>query len=278
MLRFTRPLTAVALALGVATSAPAQSLDTVVATVGETEITLGEMLIARLQLPQQYQQIPEDALYEGVLNQLIQQQVLADSLDASPKRLELAIANETRSLRAGEAVEAIGAAEATEDAIRAAYEEQFGTPSGEIEYHARHILVETKEEAEELVALLDGGADFAETAKEHSTGPSGPSGGDLGWFGAGMMVPEFEEAVMALEPGHVSDPVETQFGWHVILLEESREKPAPTLEDVRLEIEGELVRKAVEARIAELEAGAEITRVDGIDPAGISQFELLEQE
>ena len=122
---------------------------------------------------------------------------------------------------------------ASDDEIAEAYEEQVASvPS--MEYKARHILVETQSEAQDLVTELKDGADFAELAKTNSTGPSGPNGGDLGWFSPNQMVPPFSQAVMALEDGAFSEaPVQTQFGWHVILREESRAKNPPTLESMR---------------------------------------------
>lgn len=105
------------------------------------------------------------------------------------------------------------------------------------QYKARHILVETQGEAAEIIKLLDGGADFVELATARSSGPSGPNGGELGWFSPDQMVPPFSDAVAKLEDGdYTKEPVQTQFGWHVILREESRATEAPTLESARTEI------------------------------------------
>jgi peptidyl-prolyl cis-trans isomerase C len=123
--------------------------------------------------------------------------------------------------------------QATEEEMRAMYDEQvqLAPPT---EFKARHILVATQGEAVELIAKLDGGADFAELAMENSTGPSGPSGGDLGWFPPERMVAEFSQAVQALADGaYTKTPVQTQFGWHVILREDSRESTPPPFESVR---------------------------------------------
>lgn len=277
---FARTLAGAALAvcLSMQVAAEDAKLDTVVATVGETEITLGEMLVARTQLPPQFQQIPAEQLFEGVLTQLIQQQLLSDSLSAEPPRIELAIRQEARALRAGEAVNALATSKVTEEAVQAAYDQIAADLQTGTEYHAAHILVETEDEAKTILEELLAGADFAETAKEKSTGPSGPSGGDLGWFGAGMMVPEFEEATVALDKGELSDPVQTQFGWHIIKLLDTRDESIPTLEELRGEIESELLREAIDVRIAELESSAEVTRVEGIDPAMMGQTELLDAE
>jgi peptidyl-prolyl cis-trans isomerase C len=122
-----------------------------------------------------------------------------------------------------------------EEALRAEYEVRHGEPM--IEYHARHILVETADEARELIAQLDAGADFQALAREHSTGPSGPDGGDLGWFGPDQMVESFSRAVADMEAGsHSEAPVETRFGWHVIRLEDTRESSPPAFEEVRDEL------------------------------------------
>ena len=122
---------------------------------------------------------------------------------------------------------------ATDAEILAEYETQL-EQSSDKQYKARHILVESQSEAQDLVDQLDEGADFQALAKEHSTGPSGPNGGDLGWFAPDQMVKPFADAVVALEDSEYSKaPVQTQFGWHVILREESRENEPPTLESVR---------------------------------------------
>ena len=123
--------------------------------------------------------------------------------------------------------------QATEEEMRAIYDEQVKL-APPLEFKARHILVETQGEAVALIEQLDGGADFAELAKENSTGPSGPSGGDLGWFPPERMVVEFSQAVQALADGaYTKTPVQTQFGWHVILREDSRESTPPPFESVR---------------------------------------------
>jgi len=147
-----------------------------------------------------------------------------------------------------------------------------------VEFNASHILVETEEEAQALIEALDGGADFAELAQEKSTGPSGPNGGQLGWFGPGMMVPEFENAVAGMEPGEVSAPVQTQFGWHVIKLNETRDQDIPELDEVRAELEAMVRNAAVEAEVDRLTGEADISRTEvEVDPALIRQTDLLEE-
>ena len=122
---------------------------------------------------------------------------------------------------------------ATDAEILEAYEAQL-EQSSDLQYKARHILVPTQAEAQDLIDQLGEGADFQALAKEHSTGPSGPNGGDLGWFAPEQMVKPFADAVVGLEDGAFSpQPVQTQFGWHVILREDSRENEPPTLESVK---------------------------------------------
>jgi len=141
---------------------------------------------------------------------------------------------------------------ASDAEILAAYNEQVKA-NPPIEYKARHILVETQGEAQSLVTELDAGADFEALAKEKSTGPSGPNGGDLGWFGPGQMVAPFSAAVAELENGeYTKTPVQTQFGWHVILREDSRESTPPTLESVRDVVRQQVEQQKLQAYLAEL--------------------------
>jgi len=269
-------VTAAALAVA-APAVQAQDADTVVATVNGTDITLGHMILAHAGLPEQYLQLPDDVLWEGILDQLVQQTLLAENGGGEmSKRLVLALQNEERALRAAEAVEDIVTAAATESAVQAAYEQLYAEGGG-TEMNAAHILVETEEAAAALAAEARGGADFAVLARENSTGPSGPNGGDLGWFSQGMMVAPFEEALMKMEVGEVSDPVQTEFGWHVILLKDTRMADAPPLEDVRAEIEEAIQREAVESRIAALVNGAEVTRTEAqaIDTSLIRSLDLI---
>ena len=185
-LTFLAPL-AVALTLAVPVFAQdAVTKDTVVATVNGTDITLGNMIVARAILPEQYQSLPDEVLFNGILDQLVQQQALADSFEGElPARVTLSIENETRSLTAGEVVEQMMGASVSDSDLQAAYDEQYGSVEPEQEFNASHILVETKEEADAIKAELDGGADFAAMAREKSTGPSGPGGGTKQHRGCG---------------------------------------------------------------------------------------------
>lgn len=251
----------------------------VLATVNGTEITLGHVIAVRADLPPQYDQFPAALLFQGILDQLIQQTLLMQSSDGELSRQsEILLENERRAVIAGQQIARLMQEGVDESALMAAYEEQYPDDSDETEYRASHILVETQEEAQALVEELEGGAEFAALAREHSTGPSGSAGGDLGWFGEGDMVQDFFDAVVALEPGGVSDPVQTEFGWHVITLTETRAKERPEFETVRGELVDQLQQSALEAHVGKLADAAEIDRADtsGLDPETINDTTLLE--
>lgn len=276
-------LSASAFALMLALPVQAQetlNADSVVATVNGTDITLGHMLMVRSSLPQQYQELPDEVLWDGILDQIVQQTVLSQQdTDEENRRIQLALENERRALLAAQVIEGLVAEGVTDEAIQQAYEEQYAESDSGVEFNASHILVETEEEAATIVEQLNDGADFAEVASEKSTGPSGPNGGELGWFGAGMMVPEFEAAVQDMEVGEISEPVQTQFGWHVITLNETRDKAAPALEEVREEIETELSQDVVASKIQELTSNADVTRTakEEVDTSVLSNLDLLEE-
>ncbi len=135
--------------------------------------------------------------------------------------------------------------------------------AAEQEVHARHILVATEEEAKEIEAELKKGADFATLAKEKSKDPSGAAnGGDLGYFTKDQMVPEFAEAAFKLDKGQISDPVHTQFGWHIIKVEDKRTKPTPTFEEVKPQLDNYVARRAQEELVDNLRKSAKIERLD----------------
>ena len=256
------------------------SADTVVASVNGTEITVGHMILVRESLPEQYRNLPNEQLFDGILEQLIQQTLLADLIgDNDSREIQLTLENDRRLMKASQAVEELSAQAIGEDEIAASYDDRYADADMGMEYDASHILVETEEAAVNLIDKLQAGADFVELAKEFSTGPSGPGGGALGWFGLGMMVPPFEAAVVAMEKGAISSPVKTDFGWHVIKLNDTRAISAPALDQVRGEIIAELQRMAIERRIDELRQQATISRtpVEDIGVEVISQSELMSE-
>ena len=279
LLRFPLLLAVLALTAGsgAARAQETATADTVVATVDGVEITAGHLLMMRSQLPQQYQTLPDEALFTGLLEQAVQQQLLAGEATELDRTSQLLLDNQDRNLRANAEVTRLFDSELTEDAIQAAYDARYAAVEPGTEYNAAHILVETREAAVEIKAELDAGADFAELARSKSIDPSRGNGGELGWFGAGMMVPPFEQAVTALEPGAVSEPVETQFGWHVIRLIETRTATIPPLEEVRDDIVNELQASLLAERLDALTAEADVVRrgADEIAPGFLSNPDLL---
>ncbi|WP_293447295.1 peptidylprolyl isomerase [Planktotalea sp.] len=281
MLKRTQFLATVAFAATLAMPSYAETgADAVVATVNGIDITMGHMIVVRSGLPDQYRDLPDEVLFKGILDQIIQQTVLAQAAgDRIPGRVRLALENEQRSLMAAEHMDSVLADAVTRASVKAAYEAKYANAAPEKEFDASHILVETEEEAKALVATLEGGADFADLAKEKSTGPSGPRGGALGWFGKGQMVPEFEKAVARMDDGAISAPIKTQFGWHVIKLNASRSMDAPEMEDVREELEQEVRMQIVDKYISELTNSATISRAPAadIDVSQLKDISLLEK-
>jgi peptidyl-prolyl cis-trans isomerase C len=256
---------------------PEGGADAVVAVVNGTEITLGHMIVLRANLPAQYQTLPDDVLFNGILEQLIQQEALSKSVEGNiSKRDLLAMENDRRGYLSGVALGSVVQGAITDARLQAAYDVRFADEADRKEYNAAHILVPTEDAAKGLKAEIDAGADFAELAKQHSTDGAAANGGDLGWFGAGMMVAPFQDAVFAMEVGSVSDPVQTQFGWHLIQLKETRIAAAPPLDEIRDQLASEIEQVVVEEHISEITKSATITRPgEAFDPALLRDQTLL---
>ncbi len=257
----------------------AVSADTVVARVGDNEITLGHIIAAIPALTEQEQQLPDGILLEGMIERLVQQEAVASAATEVTKVVRLSVENERRSLIAADVVNRLAAeVEVTEEGIKAAYDARFADFTPDPEYRPSHILVATEEEAQAVLEELRAGADFAELAKEKSTGPTGPNGGDLGWTHLGRTVPPFEAAMVALEVGEISEPVQTQFGWHVLKLNDIRQPGVPALEQIRGEIEAEVWQLNLRNAIDEIVGAVEIERPDvsAIDPSVVRDLSLIQ--
>ncbi|AJD53709.1 MULTISPECIES: peptidylprolyl isomerase [Thalassospira] len=242
-------------------AAPAE--DQVLATVNGEEILESEVRATQQGLPQQYRQLPFEMLKPMLVDREINQRLLMlagqDAGLADDEEVKNQLAALERRLVAETYLERAIAEKVTDDAIKAHYDEFIKTNEPEPQVHARHILLENEDDAKAVIAELDDGADFVELAKEKSTGPSGPNGGDLGFFNKGDMVAPFAEAAFAMEPGTYSkEPVQTQFGWHVILVEEKKDGVQPTLEEIRQQMEAEVTQQAVQDLIEELRSDAEV--------------------
>ncbi len=229
-------------------TAPSYSVDSALAVVDGVTLTLGELIAIRRELPDQYQTLPDEVLFDGIVEQLIDQMLLAQAAKAAGLARHPAIAmnllNQQRAILADAFLRNEVTARVTPEAVEALYQELYLDSEPKQEVRAGHILVETEEIASELKAQLDAGADFAALAAEHGTDGTASRGGDLGWFLHSDMVPEFADAAFAMEPGAISDPVKTAFGWHLIKLDERRDRQPPVLEEVREELMGELIQQA----------------------------------
>lgn len=268
-----------ATALPFAARAQDKGADTVVATVNGAPITLGQMIVMKQAASQdpQMAEMGDGALYQIMLDQLIQQTAVAGAgKENAGVRAQLEL--QRRNTLAAAAIAEVVKDQPTDQDIQAAYDGLFASQAPATEYSAAHILVDTEEKARDIKAQLDGGADFGTLAEQNSTGPSGPNKGDLGWFSADQMVKPFADAVSAMEKGQISDPVQTEFGWHVIKLNDTRLREAPPLDQVRDQISQMVLRDKVQAEIARLTAEAKVEKVEGIDPALMNRTELLEAE
>jgi peptidyl-prolyl cis-trans isomerase C len=239
----------------------------VVARVNDQEIRLSDLAEAAESLPEQYRAMPQNVLFPLLTDQLIDRAAVAalarkQGLDRDPAVLrqvaratESALENALMSRDIGPTI--------SEDAIRARYDRDIAGKPGEAEVHARHILVATEADAVKVLAELKAGGDFATIAKARSSDPGAANGGDLGFFKKGDMVPEFAEVAFALKPGETSTkPVKTQFGWHVIKVEERRDAPAASFEQSHDELRQKMIQEGVQKVVAQARAEAKVERMN----------------
>ncbi|MEP1205730.1 MAG: peptidylprolyl isomerase [Rhizobiaceae bacterium] len=229
--------TALMLASGLSASALAQD-SKILAKVGDRDITAADVDQAAKDMAQQFQNFPEAERRARVLDSLIDFNTLAllaeqaGMADDPELKRRLALLR-SRALHNDYFLKNIQPT-ITDEMVKARFETELAKITPEQQVKARHILVKTADEAKVIIKELEGGADFAEVAKAKSTGPSGPKGGDLGTFGKGQMVPAFEAAAFALEKGAFSkEPVQTQFGFHIIKVEDKIDQPLPTFEQLQ---------------------------------------------
>src|SRR6185369_3604007 len=224
----------------------AEDANPVMAKVNGAEIRKSDVALAQEELGPSLAQMDPASRDDNVLSFLIDMKIVAKAAedkkvqDSEEFKKRMAFARNRLlmdSLLASE-----GKAASTDDAMKKVYEEASKQISGEQEVHARHILVETEDEAKAIEEELKKGADFAELAKKKSKDPGSSDGGDLGFFTKEQMVPEFSTVAFTLEPGKISDPVKSQFGWHVIKVEEKRNRQAPPFEQVKGQIETYVTR------------------------------------
>jgi len=274
-LAFAAGLTLAATFGTVAPAMAQQGVDpaTVVATVNGHDITLADVEAIRTRDPQ-LGQVPLAMLYDSLVNHLVEGQLIVDKAKAEgfsdnpdvAERLNAVRDEIIRSVFLTKLVEEA----ATDEALEAKYEDYKAANPPQEEVKASHILVETEEKARELIAKLEDGADFAELAKAESTGPSAPNGGDLGYFQReGQMVEPFAKAAFELDAGaYTKEPVQTQFGWHVIMVTDRRMAEPPTLDSLRNQLTSEIAQDSIGTLVEELRESADIetTPLDDIVP------------
>ena len=261
-------------------AAPAAAADPVVIKINGSDIHRSEVVAIQRSLGQQAASMPLEQFYQRIQERLIVSKLLGDAakaakLDADPEvKADVAKAQDELKAQLAKAQEQIvtkvfvshlEAKAATDAAVKALYDKNFKDKPGEPEVHARHILVDSEDEAKAIIADLDKGGDFGKIADEKSKDKGG-NGGDLGWFTKDKMVPEFSTAAFKLAKGeYTKAPVKSQFGWHVIQVEDTRVAPPQTFDEVKDKLKAELGNEAVEAKIKELQGKAkiEVFQVDG---------------
>jgi len=273
----TRPLVRVlgAFALAAFLVAPAvvkaQDTDPVVARVNGVEIHQSDLALAEDEVGASMPQMAPEQKREYLITYLSDVVILAQAAEkqniGDRDDVKHRLTFERNKVLMETLLQDTGKAALTDDAMHKVYDEAVKQMPPEEEVHARHILVPTEAEAKDIEAELKKGADFASLAKEKSKDPGAADGGDLGYFTKDQMVPEFSEAAFKLDKGQISDPVHTQFGWHIIKVEDKRTKPTPTFDQVRGQIENFVAHKAQAEFVDNLRKSATIERLDKPAPA-----------
>ncbi|MCA0278666.1 MAG: peptidylprolyl isomerase [Proteobacteria bacterium] len=252
-----------------APAAAAVDPNAVVATVNGQPITEADITLAEGDLGAQFGRLPPEQRRAAALSSIIEIRLMAaqavtEGLDKAPE-FQRQMAFLTQRALHGELVDKDVAGKITDEEIRARYDKEIAAQTPVNEVHARHILVKTKEEADAIIKKLDGGEDFQKLANENTTDPSGKtSGGDLGFFGPGQMVPEFEKAAFALEIGaYTKEPVQSQFGWHIIKVEDKRTQQPPAFEAVKEQVKSLVIREKYVELVKKVRGEA---KVDVTDP------------
>ena len=236
--------------------------DPVVARVNGAEIRQSDLNMAEEDVGNQVAQMAPDAKREYLINFLADMMLVAKAAEAKKMQDSADFKRKLNLARTKLLMEQFLQAEAktavTETAMRKVYDEAVGQMSKEPEVRARHILVETEDEAKAVLAELKKGADFAELAKSRSKDPGSADGGDLGYFTKDQMVPEFSEVAFKLDKGQLSDPVKSQFGWHVIKVEDKRAKQPPAFDEVKDQAKQAVIRDKYFALVKSLRAAAKV--------------------
>ena len=251
--------------------AASSAADPVVARVNGVDIRQSDIAMAEDDLGPELQQAPPPIKREQVIAYLSDVIIVSQAADAkkladSPE-FKQRLAFLRNKLLMGAQLQAEGKAALTDEALHKIYDENVKPMAAEEEVRARHILVESEDEAKAIVEEIKKGGDFATLAKEKSKDPGASDGGDLGYFTKEQMVPEFSEVAFKMFPGQVSNPVKSQFGWHIIKLEDKRQRPVPEFDKIKPQIEAFVARKAQTEFVTKLRQSAKVERLDKTEAA-----------
>jgi peptidyl-prolyl cis-trans isomerase C len=234
--------------------------DVVVAKVGDEEIHLSDLSEAAQTLPDEVRSMPPQVLFPMLLDQMVDREALVIQAKkdgfANDPQVKRAISRATDQVLQNAVLSKEIAPSVTDAALKAKYDAEIANKPGEEEVHARHILVDNEDQAKKLIDQLNKGGDFAALAKANSKDPAAQNGGDLGFFKKGDMVPEFADVAFALKPGQISQkPVKTQFGWHVIKVDETRTAPAPSFDQSKEELRQQIIQAGVRRALDKARVG-----------------------
>jgi peptidyl-prolyl cis-trans isomerase C len=275
-----------------AAARPPDPNDPTIAKVNGIEIRASDLAIAEDDLGQEAHQAPPEVRREQTIAYVADIILASQAAEKAKMRDEAAFKQRqtfvSNKILMGMLLSKRAKDAATDEEMHKVYDEAVKPMANEEEVRARHILVETEDEAKAILEQIKGGADFATLAKEKSKDPGGADGGDLGFFAKGQMVPEFSEVAFKMYEGQLSNPVKTQFGWHIIKLEEKRKRPVPEFDKVKEQIEAYVGRRAQSEFIAQLREQAKIERLDrpagaggtpqGIPPEILQRLQQMQQQ
>ena len=254
------------------------SADTPFIEVNGKTIKFGSAIIAFSKIRQNNIKFDEKTIFSQIIQQLVNEELLSQNVEKENQLTLLALEHEERSAKAAQMVSKILKNFPNDELVASAYKNLTNQFKGSLEYNASHILVKEEDQAKTILKELEEGKEFEILAKEHSIGPTGKNGGNLNWFDLSAMVPEFSTALMVLSEGDISQPVKTEFGWHLIKLNKTREKQTPELKEVRDQLVQNLRQKKINDYLSSLSKNSKINFLGkDINPNEINNLQLLEK-
>jgi len=254
------------------------SADTPFVEVNGKVIKFGSAIIAFSKIKQSNINFDQKTIFSQIVQQLVNEELLSQKIEKENQLTLLALEHEKRSAKAAQMVSKVLKNFPSDELVKSAYQNLTNQIRGSLEYNASHILVNEEDQAKNILKDLNEGKDFDDLAKKYSVGPTAKNGGKLNWFDLNTMVPEFSTALMVLSEGDVSQPVKTKFGWHVIKLNETREKKIPSLEKVRPQLVQNLRQRKINDYLNSLNQNSEINFLQkNINPNEITNLQLLEK-